>query len=158
MTTFYFAYGANTNVQSMIDRCPAAIQVGRGELDGYKLTFRGVASIEPTDGSMHGAVWAITRACERALDKFEGYPYLYVKRRVKVRVNGRVIECMVYVMNGWRRDREHPSPYYHATLRQGYRDFQMPYAQINAALREVDAWIKANPRPAFRLEACERRA
>lgn len=151
-TTFYFAYGANTSVDSMAQRCPDAVRVGRGTLDGYKLSFRGVASIERDEGSMQGAVWAITRKCEKSLDRFEGYPTLYIKRRVPVLVNDRRIECMVYVMNTWRRHRDYPSPYYHNLLREGYQDFRMPYAQIAEALADVDAWMAENPRCDFELE------
>ena len=42
---FYFAYGANLNLQNMRYRCPNAKVVGHLNLPEYQLVFKGVADI-----------------------------------------------------------------------------------------------------------------
>ena len=43
----YFAYGSNINLDQMAFRCPAAQVVSPVTLNGYRLLFRGVATIVP---------------------------------------------------------------------------------------------------------------
>lgn len=45
----YIAYGSNLNLSQMEKRCPGATVVGTGEVKGYELLFRGVATIEPRE-------------------------------------------------------------------------------------------------------------
>ena len=42
----YIAYGSNLNLNQMSMRCPEAMPVGTAMLDGWQLTFRGVATLE----------------------------------------------------------------------------------------------------------------
>jgi len=132
----YFAYGANTNVDSMASRCPAAEPVGAMILEAHKLKFAGVADVvQAESGRVAGALWWITPACERSLDRFEGFPNLYVKAYGTVKMDGAEHVVMFYVM---RKD-SHPSPPsagYLATLRQGYRDFDLPQEQLDLALAD----------------------
>lgn len=44
---YYVAYGSNLNKSQMAYRCPESIPVGAGVLKNYRLSFYGVASIEP---------------------------------------------------------------------------------------------------------------
>lgn len=88
---FYFAYGSNCNLGQMARRCPAAKKVGPVTLDGYRLTFNGrrdgtgVANVLKNPGTVvHGLLWEITPACERSLDHYEGFPFLYGKEMVTV--------------------------------------------------------------------------
>lgn len=105
--TLYFAYGSNMNLDQMEFRCPAAEVVGNVRLDGYRLTFcsrnpdSGVATILPQKGShVDGVLWKITQDCEKSLDHYEGYPYLYGKETIHVQAaDGMLLESMVYVMN-----------------------------------------------------------
>ena len=39
----YCAYGSNMNLEQMSHRCPNAKVIGKGKLENYKLTFRGVS-------------------------------------------------------------------------------------------------------------------
>ena len=85
----YFAYGSNINLDQMAYRCPDAEVVGPVTLEGWELLFRGsgVATIGQKDGStVHGLLWQLTPDCERSLDRYEGYPHLYGKEPVTVRV------------------------------------------------------------------------
>ncbi len=47
----YIAYGSNLNLSQMEKRCPGATVVGTGEVKGYELLFRGVATIEPRENA-----------------------------------------------------------------------------------------------------------
>ena len=103
----YFAYGSNMNLDQMAYRCPAATVVGNVRLEGYRLAFRGktsgngVATILPEEGShVDGVLWKITEACERSLDRYEGYPYFYDKQEITVTGrDGKEYQSLVYVMN-----------------------------------------------------------
>lgn len=133
----YFAYGANTDMDMMAMRCPAARPIGTVVLHDHRLVFRGVADVVPADGrQVVGAVWWITPACEAALDRFEGYPRLYVKKTVQFTLDGVRHDCMLYVM---RQQRGEALPYgdYVATLKRGYNDFRIPQQQILTAIQEA---------------------
>lgn len=148
----YFAYGANTNLAQMARRCPSARYVCNVTLRNHQLVFRGVADVVPArDKTVRGALWLITPACEQALDGFEGFPLLYVKRYVTVRIAGKRRRIMFYVMRN-RRYEGLPSASYEECLRTGYGDCGMPEAQIDDAIqraarsaskaRRVSSWDK----------------
>jgi gamma-glutamylcyclotransferase (GGCT)/AIG2-like uncharacterized protein YtfP len=119
----YFAYGANTNIESMDMRCPDANLIGAIALPNWKLVFKSVADIELSPNKMvHGVLWDITDDCERSLDYFEGFPHLYRKEyfEVKLKVNGieKVETVMFYKMN--RSEYYPPSDFYFRTIEEGY--------------------------------------
>ena len=90
--TIYIAYGANLNKHNMAIRCPNAIAKGSSKLHDYKLVFNNVATIVKSKGnSVEVALWEITDDCEKALDKYEGFPNLYRKEYLD--------QGMVYIMN-----------------------------------------------------------
>lgn len=127
MRKMYFAYGANTNMEGMMFRCPSARPEGRAVLQGHKLIFRHVADVVLCkDSEVPGALWSITDECERSLDRFEGFPRPYVKKQVTVVLKGRLkdtkVKAMVYVMNTGRAE-ESPSLGYFQTILEGYGDF-----------------------------------
>jgi gamma-glutamylcyclotransferase (GGCT)/AIG2-like uncharacterized protein YtfP len=139
-TVLYFAYGANTNLESMGQRCPDAEPIGRIRLRGHRLAFRGVADVVPAEaGEVWGALWRITAKCEAALDRFEGYPYHYGKQWAKF-IDRKGIEdnVMFYVMNAERGEAPPPASY-EACLREGYQDFNLPEKQIDAAIQMAKA-------------------
>ena len=123
----YIAYGSNMNQAQMRQRCPAARVVGTAMLRGYRLLFRGayrcaVATIEPyPSGAVPVVVWEITPECEAALDLYEGYPHLYEKEIVKLRLAEKPARAMVYVMTAGRLPGV-PSAYYYKTILEGYAD------------------------------------
>lgn len=143
----YLAYGANTNFENMNKRCPDAKYICNITLHHHRLVFRGVADAVPSRGSkVVCAVWLITPKCEEALDGFEGFPYMYVKRYVTVHLNGRKHRMMFYVMTKpGSRGESLPSESYERCLREGYADCGMPSGQIDRAMRRAAAWQLANP-------------
>jgi hypothetical protein len=122
----YVAYGSNMNRRQMARRCPRARPLGAIRLEGWRLVMKRVADIEPDPDSVTpAALWEITRACERALDAYEGFPHLYIKQRITVALpGGRRAKPMAYVMNGpCQRDYGPASDGYLASIADGYRDF-----------------------------------
>ena len=113
----YIAYGSNMVEEQMAHRCPGAKLIGTGYLPNHRLEFYLHATLERTRA--HGAkvpvaVWEITDADERSLDRYEGFPTYYTKHRRRVVMDdGSEIWGMVYIMN---MIRPHPptAGYYNA--------------------------------------------
>lgn len=127
-TKIYAAYGSNMNLEQMAVRCPASKVIGIGVVEDYKLAFRGlykgVANIEPCKGKEVPVVlWEITEDCETALDMYEGYPRLYEKKEVKVKIGSKVKKVMVYVMaEEYTNKPSLPTDYYYNVIAKGYQD------------------------------------
>lgn len=104
MSRLYLAYGSNTNVDRMKNRCLDAEIVGTSAIQDYRLAFRGnarsgVLNIEPFTGStIPVVIWKISEDDEAELDLYEGYPHLYTKQIFTIEFNGNQIEGMAYVM------------------------------------------------------------
>ncbi|MDF2672426.1 MAG: hypothetical protein K0R09_691 [Clostridiales bacterium] len=147
-TKLYVAYGSNMNLEQMSNRCPKAKVVGTGILEGYKLTFRGrykgVANIEPCkDKQVPIVLWQITEECEKALDLYEGFPNLYVKRQLEVTVQDKKAKTMVYIMaSEYMNMAAAPTEYYFNVIARGYFDngidlkpLQIAYSECLSELR-----------------------
>jgi len=73
----YFAYGSNLCVRQMAQRCPDATDPRPATLAGHDwlINQRGVATVEPFDGSLvHGVVWQVSDHDLATLDSSEGVP------------------------------------------------------------------------------------
>jgi gamma-glutamylcyclotransferase (GGCT)/AIG2-like uncharacterized protein YtfP len=136
----YAAYGSNMNLAQMKMRCPKAKVIGNGELAGYKLTFRGrnngVANVERDPaGCVPIVLWTITGECERALDRYEGYPTLYKKEIVRVTTATGEQEAMLYVMaKQYESMPALPIGHYFEIIRQGYEDNGIDVLPLQEAL------------------------
>ena len=139
MKMLYLAYGSNLNLEQMAQRCPTARVVGAATLTNRRLLFRGghasaVATIEPAKGrSVPALVWEITPADEAALDRYEGWPYLYSKKQLKIRMDGKTEEVMAYVMNPGR-PLGTPGCYYYSLILEGYRAAGFDTEMLKAAV------------------------
>lgn len=132
----YFAYGSNLNLTALKRLAPQARPVGAAVLEGYRLVFRRYCDITPdAKGKVHGAVYEITPACERALDAYEGFPTLYRKVDVAVEIQGEKRAAMVYVMN--QTDLAPPEVDYFTMVTRGYRDWKLDTAALRAARLEA---------------------
>lgn len=126
-TKLYIAYGSNLNLEQMRRRCPTAEVVGKTVLHNWRLWFRGnshsaVATIERETGyTVPALVWRIHPQDELALDRYEGWPYLYRKETLRVTVNGKRVYAMVYIMNQAGRPYGMPSMGYLSTINAGYQ-------------------------------------
>ena len=139
LSSLYFAYGSNLNLEQMLLRCPTAEPVGPLTLPDWQLEFRGVADIVPCPGAeVVGALYRVWEQDELALDRYEGYRCndpdggLYRKVFHKVQdAEGRIKTFMFYVMN---QDGIYPPQrYYLETIQQGYADWNLPTDTLEAA-------------------------
>ena len=140
----YAAYGSNLNLRQMKFRCPGAKLCGTGVIENYELQFKGLpyrayATIAPREGcSVPVAIWEISKQNEISLDRYEGFPSHYFKEDVSVNCGGEEIKAMVYFMN-LKMDFGLPSPYYYATVQEGYRNCGFDAAILEKALQESSA-------------------
>ena len=101
----YIAYGSNLNLGQMARRCPTAKVVGTAAMKNWRLRFRGsyggaVATVERfKGGSVSVLVWELQPQDEGALDIYEGWPQLYHKKTVRIMLNGKRVNAMIYIMN-----------------------------------------------------------
>jgi gamma-glutamylcyclotransferase (GGCT)/AIG2-like uncharacterized protein YtfP len=101
-------------------------------LPNHKLIFAGwsrkwcggVASIKPCRGEkVIGAVYEISEMCLKSLDKHEGYPTIYNRRKVMVFTEfGDPVGAIAYVKVE-QSEQTQPSQEYLATIRKGYKDW-----------------------------------
>ena len=138
----YGAYGANLNMANMEVRCPQAKPILGFNLVGYRLVFNSVADIvKDKDTKVPIGLWKITKECEKSLDRFEGYPYLYKKIKLKIDVPGfKGQKVMFYVMR--RKGVALPPASYFNTIAQGYDDFALDKDYLNWAVHEADQMQK----------------
>lgn len=118
----YIAYGSNLNLEQMAARCPTAETFGPTVLRGWRLMFRGVATIERCAGcSVPALVWRLQPKDELALDRYEGWPHLYRKEILRVTVDGKRVYAMVYIMNECSHPYGNPLSSYFQTIYDGYK-------------------------------------
>jgi gamma-glutamylcyclotransferase (GGCT)/AIG2-like uncharacterized protein YtfP len=134
----YAAYGSNLDHARMLGRCGGAVPVGVALLPGWRLVVNHYASIIPDRAaSVPLGLWRITRRHLAALDIAEGTA-LGIYERIRIRLPQPVAEqpeAWIYVE---RRSRPGPPQgWYVAHLRQGYRDFSLDVAPLEAALSPV---------------------
>lgn len=153
----YFAYGSNMNLDQMEFRCPAATVKENVRLDGYRLAFCGknpgcgVATILPEEGShVDGVLWEITSECERSLDGYEGYPWLYGKETIHVEnAEGEGREVMVYMINAPYKDHPSgPSQVYLRGILEGCRQNGIPVKNVKEAVKRSRTEERAGYREA----------
>ncbi len=140
----YYSYGANTNLDNMMGRCPKAKLIGSLVLPDYKLTFRHVADIEQSFGdNVQGVLWDITKQCEQSLDIYEGVASgLYRKEYFPVKAKGEIEDVMFYKMNS--NNYGAPSEGYFNMILQGYfennLDVEVLYKVKENLNNEVMVW------------------
>ena len=152
--TYYIAYGSNMDVEQMRHRCSTAELVGRAKLEGWQLLFKGsrtgcYATIEEAAGyTVPVLVWTILPQDEQNLDWYEGFPNFYYKRALNVRVGGRLVRAMVYIMHEDRKCGM-PSSAYYSVIKRAYDRFNFDKAILKQALdntmiKEVGADVERN--------------
>lgn len=137
-TYLYFAYGANTNLDSMGRRCPAALSLGSAVLPNYQYRFSRHADVVPTPASeVLGVLWDITEDCLNSLDIFEGYPDYYERKTVEVIHNNQVKQALVYYMTPGLADAP-PSQAYLDMVVEGFGQHGVDTKQIFKALNSAN--------------------
>jgi hypothetical protein len=128
---YYFAYALDLNKKHMLARCPESKPGFSAVLPNYKLIFTGwarawkggLATIKAFRGErVKGAVYEVTDACLRQLDKQEvGYARLNVTVYDE---DDRAIPAVTYIKSG-QLEEGLPSKEYAEIMRQGYRDWRI---------------------------------
>jgi len=122
----YFAYGANTNVSGMSQRCPQAQSLGSAQLLDHDFMFATHANVQPRSGQrVWGVLWLITAECLHSLDMFEGYPHYY-QRYLALTKRGRFNLCYAWVY-AMTHDPYHSPPdlRYFNLVKQGYEEHNL---------------------------------
>ena len=134
---FYFAYGMNTNRDSMRLRCPGAICMGAAILQDHEFRFAHHADVVPTtDSKVDGVLWLIDTEHLESLDQLEGYPWYYGRDILPVEYQGNIVMSECYRMQPDNPD-DYPSQGYLDMLSEGYEEHGVPWDQIEAALDSV---------------------
>jgi len=132
MAMYYFAYASNMNRQQMSERCPDARAVAVATLPNFKLIFTGFsrqrkgaeATIRGSKGDkVIGAVYEISEAGLRKLDKWEEYPVNYRHLDVRVYTDGGDMYDAITFIKSRQEEEGKPSPAYLAVIQQGFRDW-----------------------------------
>lgn len=130
----YFAYGMNTNLDSMRDRCPRAQSLGPARLIDHLFRFAVHADVVRCRGSyVDGVLWEISQQCQDSLDILEGYPWYYDRRYRPVWFQGRTVMAMTYHMQPHNLESA-PSRDYFELVETGYRQHGVPVDQLHNAL------------------------
>ena len=87
-------------------------------------------------------IWSITERDEAALDRYEGWPFLYEKQSFPVRVKGRTVKAMAYIMTPGHKIAA-PTRSYLNTILRGYDDFGFDAAPLLAAADYAERGIYA---------------
>ena len=74
---------------------------------------------------------------EKALDRYEGYPYLYTKKDFPLRFKGRMITAMAYIMTPGHPITP-PRGGYLETIEKGYHDFGFDTGTLFEAAEESE--------------------
>jgi len=132
MTIYYFAYASNMNRKQMAERCPEAQARVVATLPNFKLVFSGysrlrkgaVATIRGSQGDkVIGAVYEISEAGLRKLDKHENFPVDYKHLDVRVFTDsGESFDAVTFI-KARIEEEDQPSAEYRAVIQQGYRDW-----------------------------------
>ena len=132
----YFAYGSNLHKEQMKRRCSDSISVSRATLPDYELVFRGVADVVPAGGEkVVGALYKISVKDLVVLDRYEGFPNLYIKEIVTVETEVGPVEAFIYVMNPHKnRWVMSPNYYYARSIEEGYQHWGLDLDKLYQAI------------------------
>ena len=145
---YYFGYGMNTNADSMKQRTPTSVSLGRAQLKDFEFRFAYHADVVRTPGKMvEGVLWSIDQNGLRELDILEGYPNYYNRIRVTVTCQSQQYSAWVYVMTPGQV-LGMPSKHYRDHLLAGYTQHGIPINQIlegltQARYYEVDNTVRS---------------
>lgn len=130
----YFAYGSNMNREQMSVRCPNSTYMYKGRIPGVQLDFRKYLDISrKKDSFVEGVIWKIHPADIKSLDRYEGYPLLYGKKKGVAFVNNERIPVFFYRMTPGRYPITLPTESYLRTCLDGCTDFKVTESCIRDA-------------------------
>ncbi|PFH51756.1 hypothetical protein AMATHDRAFT_58642 [Amanita thiersii Skay4041] len=92
----YFGYGSNIWRDQMRRRCPTSQFIGVAILQDWRwiITDLGWANVIPSNGDVvYGFLYELQQSDETQLDKYEGVPKYYIKKRLAIEP----LDALVYV-------------------------------------------------------------
>jgi gamma-glutamylcyclotransferase (GGCT)/AIG2-like uncharacterized protein YtfP len=126
----YFAYGMNTNRSGMAQRCPGALSLGHARLIDYSFRFAHHADVVKSKSSfVDGVLWVIDDFHLNSLDRLEGFPHYYNRRKLRVAHNDRIVLAETYYMQPGNLDAL-PSQHYFDMVVEGYKEHNVPLDQL----------------------------
>ncbi len=138
----YFAYGSNLHLRQMKKRCPGSLFIRRAYLENYRFIYDGysntregaVASIIKSPGDIvYGGLFEITENDLQKLDRYEGYPWNYLRDYFDIADEKKSrYNAVAYFREGKRPGI--PSEYYKQTVVQGAEDCGLPEGYISEYL------------------------
>ena len=141
VTKYYIAYGSNMDLNQMSYRVRDSVFIGTGYLEDYKLEFKSrYATIEEERNSrVPVVIFKISEEDEKQLDRYEGYPELYYKKEVRVKLNNlEEIDCIVYIMEEKYNYYQLPEVNYYLNMELSYKIFGFELEILERAL--VDSY------------------
>jgi cation transport regulator ChaC len=128
----YFAYGSCTNAESFRQTMNGYDYsvLGIGRLDGYRLAFTretvmgtgALDVIESKGDYVLGVVYEIPEDAVDRLNKREGRPKYYDKKELNVKLNGKYVDVLTYVVVEKHLEEICPSKYYYNTVLEGMKE------------------------------------
>lgn len=139
---YYLAYGSNLNLNQMSYRCPSAKPIGSINLEDYRLVYKGnedgfaYLTIEKYEGSVVPlGVFELSYSDIPSLDTYEGYPTLYSKSYIPIKIGNKTKDALIYVMNK-NFDYHLPRLEYVETCLEGYKDFGFDSTILEESLKD----------------------
>ena len=142
------AYGSNLVENRMETRCPSAVPVGTSVICGYRMLFKqsmtgAYATIEQdANRTVPCIAFKISEYDEALLDKYEGYPKYYYKRKFDLKIlfnSGKKSKeprrCVAYILHEERNLGEPPKDYV-GLLINAYRHWGYDERLIWTALKD----------------------
>ena len=109
----YFAYGSNLLPERLFQRCPTAVPYAPAILPNYRLTERLYADVDYAPGEqVHGFVYLLRAHDVARLDRYEGYPQIYLRYTVDVILDdGTELPALIYEMTPKTKEIRNGLPY-----------------------------------------------
>lgn len=147
-TIYYVAYGSNLNLDHFLKRCPSAKFLGSSILVDKALAFKGdeeefsYLTIEEEVGSIVPiGIFELSYFDSLKLDKYEGYPVLYSKDWIDIKLNGSVIKAMIYIIRP-KYDYHLPSLKYFNSCLKGYDYFNFDREYLVDAIKRTNLMLE----------------
>ena len=132
----YFAYGHNTNEKLLEKLSPHAHILGRASVDGYKYVMRQYSDIIKDDNStVQGILWSIPKDREGPINKYEEY---YHRLHINVNYKGKQYKAFAFQIDKKHYDGKTPSKEYIETIKDGYKENNIPLSQLDTALKDIN--------------------
>ena len=140
---YYLAYGSNLNLNEMKSRCSSARKIGTTILNDYRLVYKGSKDEEAfltleqaKDSSVPLGIFELSIKDIVNLDRYEGYPFLYSKKYILIKIGNKTVKALVYIMND-NFDYHLPSEDYILSCIEGYQDFGFDTQILAGALKDT---------------------